>query len=160
MKTWQWVLVNFVPGVALGMLVPAGGTAIQAATDPKDSGHAISMFYMIRGCGQTVGVAIGSTIFRYQLANVLKSSDLVGDGGVVAEATVEGLLRILRTLRENGEDGRVLIEGIVKALRVVWGVACAIAGVAAVASFWMKAYSLDRKGKVEDVKTTDIGLRD
>lgn len=56
------------------MLVPAGGTVSQAATALADSGDAISMFYMIRGCGQTVGVTIGSTIFRYQLADVLKAN--------------------------------------------------------------------------------------
>lgn len=39
-----------------------------------------------------------------------------------------------------------------RALRVVWGVGCAFAGVAAVASVWMRAYSLDRKGKVEELK--------
>ena len=153
--TYAWILLNLVPGIALGMLVPAGGTAIQAATDPKDSGHAISMFYMIRGCGQTVGVAIGSTIFRYQLADVLRSSNFLETGGseVGAEATVEGLLRILRGLKESGADNRELIEGIVKALRVVWGVGCALAGIATVASFWMRAYSLDKKGRVEDVET-------
>ena len=146
---FAWILLNLVPGIALGMLVPAGGTAIQAATSPADSGHAISMFYMIRGCGQTIGVAIGSTIFRYQLADVLS----LGSGGAGAEATVEGLLRILRGLKESGGDSEELIEGIVRALRVVWGVGCLLAGVAAVASFWMKGYSLDRKGKLEEIKT-------
>ena len=134
-----------VPGIALGMLVPAGGTAIQAATNPTDAGHAISMFYMIRGCGQTVGVAVGSTVFRYQLADVLSHAG--------AEATVEGLLRILRELKEGGGDSEELIEGIVRALRVVWGVGCALAGVAAVASWWMREYSLDRK-KI-DIRETE-----
>jgi hypothetical protein len=89
--TYAWILLNLVPGIALGMLVPAGGTVIQAATDQKDSGHAISMFYMIRGCGQTVGVAIESTIFRYQLADVLRSSNFLAAGGnkVGDKATVE-----------------------------------------------------------------------
>lgn len=82
MKTRAWILLNLVPGIALGMLVPAGGTAIQAATAPEDSGLAISMFYMIRSCEQTVGVAIGSTIFQYQLADILNNSGLVGNGEV------------------------------------------------------------------------------
>jgi hypothetical protein len=133
------------------MLVPAGGTAIQAATNPADAGHAISMFYMIRGCGQTVGVAVGSTVFRYQLADVLSHAGAASianargkSGRAGAEATVEGLLRILGGLKESGGDSEELIEGIVRALRVVWGVGCALAGLAAVASWWMREYSLDR----------------
>jgi len=145
--TVAWILINLVPGAALGMLVPAGGTAIQAATDSEDSAHSISMFYIIRGCGQTLGVAVGGNIFRYQL------SDILGVGSVAPEATVEGLLRILRNLRDNGEEDKELIRGIVQALMMVWAAGCALSGIMALASFWMKSYSLDRKLKAEEIKS-------
>lgn len=61
-------------------------------------------------------------------------------------------MRILRGLNESGGDIRELIEGIVKALRAVWGVECALAGVAAVANFWMKGYNLVGRGRAEELK--------
>jgi hypothetical protein len=135
---FAWILLNLVPGLGLGMLVPAAGTVVQAATESKDAAHSISMFYLLRACGQTIGVSIGGTIFRYQLSDVLD----VGD--VSSETTVEGLLRILRGLDKNGMDDRVLIKSIVQALRIVWAVGCALAGLACIASFWIESYSLDR----------------
>ena len=137
-----WVIVNLVPGLGLGMLIPAASTAIQAATKSEDAAYSISMFYLLRCAGQTVGVAVGGTVFRYQLGNILKV------GNVAPEATVEGLLKILRSLRGRSE-GEDLIQGIVKALMVVWGVGCAVAGVAGISSLWMKLYSLDRDRREE-----------
>jgi hypothetical protein len=139
-----WVFINLVPGLGLGMLVPAGGTAIQAATKPEDGAHAISMFYLLRASEQTAGVAIGGTIFRYQLDDVLKAGD------VAPESTVEGLLRILRGLNENEGEDMVLVHAIVRALMVVWAVGCALAGAVGIASFWMEGYCLDRKSEIKD----------
>ena len=44
---YLWILLNIIPGIALGLLIPVGGIAIQAATAPSDAGHAISMFYIV-----------------------------------------------------------------------------------------------------------------
>lgn len=140
---YTWILVNILPGIALGILIPATSTAIQAATDSDVAGHAISMFYMIRGCGQTIGVAIGSAIFRYQLANKLASANFLGRQEIEAEATVEALLRTIKNLKESGADDRELTEAIVEALRVVWGFGCALAGLTGIASLWIKPYDLE-----------------
>ncbi|KAH8807467.1 putative MFS transporter [Xylogone sp. PMI_703] len=137
------ILLNILPGVALGMLIPATSTAVQAATDPTVVGHAVSMFYMIRGCGQTIGVAIGSAIFRNRLTSILSLTSFAGKEEIAAGATVEALLRTLRGLKENGIDDRELINGVVKALRVVWGFGCALAGVTGIASYWIESYNLD-----------------
>jgi hypothetical protein len=108
------------------------------------------MFYMIRGCGQMVGLVIGGAMFLYQLHEVLELKAEY----VASEATVEGRLTILRALWNNREEGAESIEGIMRAwaLVIVWAVTAALAGITAIASFWMKQYRLDRKWKVEEAK--------
>ncbi|KAH6665388.1 major facilitator superfamily domain-containing protein [Halenospora varia] len=148
----SWIFINLVAGLGLGMLIPAGGTAIQAATPPEDAAQAISMFYLIRASGQTVGVAIGSTIFRYQMRNVL----VVGETS--PEATTEGLLKILRTLHRGGDEAETLIRGVVGSLRVVWAVGCGFAGCAGFACLWMKGYTLNQQRlKPESGSSSDHG---
>jgi hypothetical protein len=139
-----WIFINIVPGIGIGMTMPPTAIAIQASTEEADVANATATYYLIRTCGQTVGVAIGQTIFRAQLNSVLQG------GSVSPESTVEGLLKVLRVLHDSGEENEVLTRGVVQALKTVWGFGCVISGVTGLASYFVKSYSLDRDvGMVE-----------
>ena len=146
-----WVSINILPGLGLGMLVPAAGTAVQAASTKEYEANAISMFYLLRAAGQTVGVAIGGAVFRNQVKNV---------AGLGSGATADELLKMLQERRQNGKVDEAVVGIILKALRAVWSMGCAVAGAGLLISLWMKAYPLgDREGQIQGEEADNEGKR-
>jgi hypothetical protein len=136
----SWVFINMVPGLGLGILIPAQSTAIQAATNNENAGYAISMSMLIRSSGQAVGVAIGGTVFQNMLKNAINYSTI---RNVV---TAEALIRTIQDFPGSQAEKRELNRAIVEALRSVWGTGCGLAGVAGLASLLTKSLSLENKG--------------
>jgi predicted MFS family arabinose efflux permease len=88
-----WIFINVAPGLGLGVLIPAQLTAIQAATDNKSAGYAVSMSMLVRSSGEALGVAIGGVVFQ----NILRQS--IGSSAVRNVVTVDSLIRTMHVLQ-------------------------------------------------------------
>jgi EmrB/QacA subfamily drug resistance transporter len=141
--TWQWVLLNLVPGIGLGLLFPAMGFSIQASAPQKDAAGAVAMFTFFRGLGQSVGVAIGGVIFQNRIkAKLLTFPDIAPLAGKYAQ-DASALVEIIKSLPKDSPIKAQLKIGYADALKWIWIVMCGFAGVAMLASFYVKSYTLD-----------------
>lgn len=140
---WKWVVLNLVPGIGLGLLFPAMGFSIQASAPQKDAAGAVAMFTFFRGLGQSVGVAIGGVIFQNRIkAKLLTFPDTASLAGKYAQ-DASALVEIIKSLPENSKIKAELRIGYADALKWIWMIMCGLAGVAMLASFYSKAYTLD-----------------
>jgi hypothetical protein len=139
-----WIFINVVPGLGLGMVIPAQSIAIQAATGTEHAGHAISMSFLVRTAGQAFGVAIGAAVFQNGLARAL------GNTGLSASAlTVQAVTQEINYFTGSDEERRQLSWAIHLSLLSLWATGCALAGLAGLASLWMKAISLNQALQTE-----------
>jgi EmrB/QacA subfamily drug resistance transporter len=140
---WQWVLLNLVPGIGLGLLFPAMGFSIQASAPQKDAAGAVAMFTFFRGLGQSVGVAVGGVIFQNRIKIKLESfPDIAPLAGKYAQ-DASALVQIIKNLPADSQVRAELKIGYAEALKWIWVVMCGLAGLAMMASFYTRSYTLD-----------------
>ncbi|KIV82200.1 hypothetical protein PV11_04327 [Exophiala sideris] len=140
---WQWILINLVPGVGLGLLLSSMGFSIQASAPQKDAAGAVAMFTFFRGLGQSVGVAIGGVIFQNRIKASLQAfPDIAPKAGLYAQ-DASALVEIIKSLLNGSPMKAELQVGYAEALKWIWIVMCGFSGVAMMASFFVKAYTLD-----------------
>jgi hypothetical protein len=65
-----WIFINVALGLGLGVLIPAQLRVIQAATDNKSVGYAVSMSMLVRPSGEAFSIAISGIVFQ----NILRKS--------------------------------------------------------------------------------------
>lgn len=143
--TAQRVGYLIVMGVGTGVLFPAVQFAVQAGQPDEDVAIATSTFVFLRSLGQTFGVAISGTIFQNQWDKNM--ANLIAEGAIPpafqvpgnqAEGAVIYLSQlppaVLATARQLYSDS----------LRTVWIFFIPLAGIALIASLFMKNYSLDK----------------
>jgi MFS family permease len=76
------VFLMLVSGVGMSLLFPSMALAFQASAPQEDIAIAAAMFCFFRGCGQTVGGAIGDVIFQNRIiVELQKYPDLVAVAG-------------------------------------------------------------------------------
>ncbi|MCJ1459082.1 hypothetical protein MMC28_009459 [Mycoblastus sanguinarius] len=159
-STVAWIFLNLVSGVGMGILFPAMGFAIQAATDnQKDLAFAVALFSFFRAFGQAIGVAIGGTIFQNQMKQKLLSYPLLAPQATAYSADASALVQIIKGMAQ-GEARQQLVQAYADSLKTVWAVMCGFAGVALLVSFLTRGYDLDRaleteQGFQEEVKVGD-----
>lgn len=147
-STVAWVWFNIIIGIGFGILFPALMYPVQAATSNKNIAFAVGIFGAMRVIGETVGIAIAGTIFQNQLrTNLLGYPSLAGDAQKYS-VDAQGLVPIIKAMAE-GPVKEDLLQAYTDALKVVWGVMCALAGVAGFLSLGTKGLSLDRRLKTD-----------
>jgi MFS family permease len=159
-KIPQWVFIDLVSGVGLGILFPSLQFQLQAATTNKDMAFAVAMFVFFRSFGQALGVAIGGVIFQNEMVNNLRSyprfveqaSELAKDAAALVEV-------IKHTSIENGKLD--LQTAYTDSLRTVYIILTALAGVSLIASLFIKGYDLNvgletEQGLIVNPKKEDI----
>ncbi|RAH72996.1 MFS general substrate transporter [Aspergillus aculeatinus CBS 121060] len=146
-----WIVCLIVIGLGLGMLFSALNLAVLAAApSPTQTAAAATMFTFFRALGQTLGVALGGTIF----ANRVRAHTL-------ADSVLEAIRTHTTTMTNNHLDPVALVSLIdqipdpetkrqirtvfVDSLRVVWAFCCAMSGVAGLLSLGMRHYELARR---------------
>lgn len=146
--TVQWVFLNLVSGLGMGVLFPSMAFSIQAATINKDLAFAVALFSFFRAFGQAIGVAIGGVIFQNQLEKKLLTYPLLAPMAKSYSSDASGLVQIIKTM-EHGPARTQLIQSYADSLKFVWIVMCALAGVALLSSFLIKGLDLDRALETE-----------
>jgi MFS family permease len=145
----QWIFINGVSGVGMGLLFPSMQLAIQASAPQEDIAIAAALFTFFRGCGETVGVAIGGVIFQNRIAVELEKFP---DLAAAARHYSLDAIAIVKTISSLPPDLPQVLhakEGFGGALQVVWGVMCSLAAIALIATCFVKSYALDQALKTE-----------
>lgn len=154
-----WIFTTFVSGLGLGLLFPGMAFSVQAAVDVKDIAFGVAFFSFFRAFGQAIGIAIGGTIFQNQVRQKILGYPLIAPMADAYSQDATSLVRIIQTMADG--DAKVqLVQAYADALKIIWVVMCALAGVAMIASFFTKGYSLDqihqtKQGFVEAKKPSE-----
>ena len=148
----QWIFLNLVPGIGMGMLFPSLAFAVQAASRPEDLAFAVAMFSFFRAFGQAIGVAIGGTIFQNQIKKKLLAYPMLAPKAGEYSKDASTLVQLIKEMRgqpEAAQQVRDLIQAYSDALKIVWVVMCALSAVAMLSSFFIKSYDMDQPLKTE-----------
>jgi hypothetical protein len=138
-----WIFTTLVSGLGLGLLFPGMAFSIQAAVDPLYIASGVAFFSFFRAFGQTIGIAVGGTIFQNQIRQKILAYPLLAPMADEYSQDATSLVRIIQSMADG--DAKVqLIQAYADALKIIWVVMAALAGVAMIASFFTKGYSLDQ----------------
>ena len=160
LKTYAWVLITLVTGIGTGMLYPSLTFAIQAATPNKDQAYAVSLFTFFRAAGQTVGVAVGGTIFQNQIKQEILTHPSIAMHANAWSKDATILVGIIKAMPE-GLAKTDLVQSFADALKVIWIVVCALSAIGLISSLWIQYFSLDREletdhGFKHEERTSDV----
>ncbi|PNS21212.1 hypothetical protein CAC42_3550 [Sphaceloma murrayae] len=148
-----------VTGVGTGHLFPGLDFSIQAGSSEEDTAAAVAFFTFMRTFGQAVGVAVGGVVSQNAFRNEIASRPLIAANAASWASDPSALVRVLHAL-PDGQIRADLIESYADALKIVWMVCCAFAGLALLLTFTIKEYTLDRalESKQQFVEGSTSGL--
>lgn len=135
------------------MLYPSLSFAIMAATPNRDQAYCVALFTFFRAAGQTIGVAVGGSIFQNRMKSEILKYPTISRNASEWSADATRLVEIIR-LMPDGQAKADLIQSYADSLKTVWIVMCAVSALALATSFWIKHFSLDR------ALETDQGFRE
>ena len=146
--TVQWIFLNLVVGLGMGLLFPSMAFAIQAASTNANIAFAVAMFSFFRAFGQAIGVAVGGVVFQNQMKQKLlnyatlapKAGDYSGDAAA--------LVQIIKTF-PAGEAKEQLIQAYADSLKSVWVTMCGLAALAMFTSLFTKGLDLNKPFETE-----------
>jgi hypothetical protein len=144
----KWFFLTFTTGLGLGLLYTSLAILNQAAVDGQLVVFAISLFIFARMMGQALGVSLSGLIFQNRMrANLLKSMTLASQ----ADKFTKDASSLVVTLRNMpaGPTKQELRHAYADSLQVVWGVMCALSGIALIGSAFLKKTSLEREHRTE-----------
>lgn len=140
----QWVCLNLVPGIGLGLVITSMGYAIQAASSTENLPIAVAMFSFFRALGQALGVAIGEAIFQNRMeANLPKyhfPQDLVDTYTKNAASAVVAIKSI-----QDHHIKSSIQQAYTDSLRTVWIACCAIAACSFLLTFLIQHQDFNKK---------------
>jgi MFS family permease len=140
----QWVFINLVAGIGLGILYPAVMLAVQAAADPEYLTISVTMTPFFRVLGQAVGVAVGGVVFQNRIKHEFSNYPQLGRSAALYAQDASSLVQYIKALPRDGAE-RELIETLyANSLSTVWAVMCGIAGLGMVTAIFTKGYTLNQ----------------
>jgi len=143
-STPAWIFINLTAGLGIGILYPALTYGVQASSSDEDMAYAVTLLAFLRNLGQTIGVAIGGSVFQNQLAKQLMRYESLAPLAEQYAKDASGLVEVIKAL-PAGATKTDLIHSYSEALRYVWLVSCVFAGTSFVISLISKEYSIDRE---------------
>ena len=139
-----WIFINLTAGLGIGILFPALTYGVQASSTDADMAYAVTLLVFLRNLGQTIGVAIGGSVFQNQLAKQLKRYESLAPLAEQYAKDASGLVQVIKAL-PAGPTKTDLIHSYSEALKYVWLVSCVFAGVSFLLGLASKEYSIDRE---------------
>ncbi|KAL9028826.1 MAG: hypothetical protein Q9196_002854 [Gyalolechia fulgens] len=144
----EWIFLNLVGGVGMGMLFPSMAFAIQASQKNKDLAFAVAMFSFFRAFGQALGVAVGGTVFQNQMKTKLLAYPALASKADEYSRDASSLVQIIKAMKDD-----VIKENLQHAyadsLKVVWLTMCGFAGVGLILSLWTKGLDMNKPLETE-----------
>lgn len=148
-STPAWIFLTIVSGIGIGLLFPSIALAVQASTPPEDVATASTLVIWFRSFGQSLGVAIGGTIFQNRFAAELANLPSSIRGQIPDNVVV--LIEYTKHLPSEDLRKELLKELLTRSFRVIWIAMCAVAACATLMSFFIKEYSMAQEHKTEQV---------
>lgn len=133
-----WVLLSSIAGMGLGTVWSAGSFAVQAPASTADAPFAASTFVFIRALGQTLGVAVGGTIFQNTFKSKLGEDPRYAPYATQWARDAPALIEAIRRLGDR-DIQQFMASAYVDSLKNVWLVLCVLSGTAMLISFvWIR----------------------
>jgi MFS family permease len=156
----QWVFIDLISGLGLGILFPSLQFQLQAASSNSHLAFAVAMFSFFRSFGQALGVAIGGVIFQNQMAkNLMEYPQFAATANELARDAAS-LVQIIRDTHD-GPDKLALRSAYAESLKTVYIVLTCLSGFALVLSAAIKGYDLNRGLETEQfLKTGEKSLEE
>jgi len=163
-KIPQWIFIDLVSGVGLGILFPSLQFQLQAASSGKDMAFAVAFFVFFRSFGQALGVAIGGVIFQNQMITKLQAYSQYAAQASELSKDAAALVEIIKNT-PAGQGKLELQTAYTDSLRTVYIVMAALAGMCLVASLFIKAYDLNvgletEQGLIQSKKSKEVKLEE
>ncbi|RMD39615.1 hypothetical protein DV735_g5511, partial [Chaetothyriales sp. CBS 134920] len=133
----QFIFINLVPGVGLGLLFPALQFQLQAASSSKNVAFAVAMFSFFRAFGQTLGVAIGGVIFQNQMTHKLRAYPHYAANASDLARDATALVYIIQGT-PAGQDKDDLLKAYNGSIRAIYIFLTACTGLALITCTWIK----------------------
>ena len=146
--TVSWIFLNLVSGLGMGILFPSMAFSIQAATPSKDLAFAVGLFSFFRSFGQSIGVAIGGTIFQNQMKKELLTYPLLASQATEYSADASSLVQVIKKM-PAGQARTELLQSYTDALQIVWAVMTGLAFLGLLSSALIQGLDLDRALETE-----------
>jgi MFS family permease len=150
----QWIFIDLVSGLGLGILFPSLQFQLQAASSNAHLAFAVAMFSFFRSFGQAIGVAIGGVIFQNQMRQHLLTYPQFASRASELAKDAAALVQVIRETHE-GPNKLALRTSYTDSLRTVYIVLACLAGLALVLSLGVKAYDLNRGLETEQFLKTE-----
>lgn len=144
----QWVFIDLISGLGLGILFPSLQFQLQAASANQHLAFAVAMFSFFRSFGQALGVAVGGVIFQNQMQKNLMSYPQFKATAHELAKDAAALVQIIRDT-PDGPNKLALRTAYADSLKTVYIVLTCLAGVALVLSMLVKSYDLNRALETE-----------
>lgn len=141
--TVQWVFINLINGIGLGLLFTGLAFAIQASSEQADIAFAVSLFSFFRTFGQAVGVAVGGVVFQNELRRSLLAYPLLAPKADEYSRSAATLVQIIKAMPDDLPQKAQLVQAYADGLKRVWATICAMSGIALITSLFTQIYSLD-----------------
>ncbi|KAI9852378.1 MAG: hypothetical protein M1838_000900 [Thelocarpon superellum] len=148
-STVSWIFLNLVAGLGTGILFPSMAFSIQASVPTKDVAFAVALFSFFRAFGQSIGVAVGGTIFQNEMRRKLLTHPILAGDADQYATDAASLVQVINQMDVANPQRTPLVQSYADALKTVWLVMCALAAVALLTSFFVKSYSLDQAHDTE-----------
>ncbi|KAI1614407.1 DNA repair protein RAD50 [Exophiala viscosa] len=160
----QWIFIDLVSGLGLGILFPSLQFALQAASTAKDMAFAVAMFVFFRSFGQALGVAIGGVIFQNQMVKNLQAYPTYASQASELAKDAAALVEIIKNTA-SGQGKLELKTAYTDSLRTVYIVLTALAAVCLVASLFIKSYDLNvgletEQGLIQGSKVKEVKVEE
>ncbi|TVY52715.1 Efflux pump FUS6 [Lachnellula cervina] len=147
----QWLFINLVPGIGLGMLYCSLSYGAQAGAEEKDVAYAASMYTFSRSFGQCVGLAIGGAIFQTQFAIKLKAYPALASQASSLAKEASALVQIVKAMDKDLPERAMIVEAYADSLKVVWSIMAGLAFVGLVTSAFTEGLDINREPEAEQI---------
>ncbi|TLD36664.1 hypothetical protein E2P81_ATG02446 [Venturia nashicola] len=137
-----WIPIMVIVGIGHGLVLSAQNFATQAIALPRDEASAAAMYAFLRSLGSAIGVGIGGSVFQNAMATKLKQYGLPDSIAKNAESYISTHL-----WKEPIDTAvhRHAINAYVYGLRSTFAFFCGMAGLAGIASLFIKHFDMNKE---------------
>jgi MFS family permease len=136
----HWIPIFIVVGISHGPTMMSLIICIQAASPKEDVSYAASVYTFMRSLGQSVGVAIGATVFQNTMAHHLSTLSLP----TAIAKNAEEFVSILKQMPLESPERKMYTLAYAQSFRNLFEVLTGFAVLGLLTSFLIKEYSLNR----------------
>jgi len=137
----HWIPIFVCIGISHGPTMMSLIVCIQAAARKEDVGYAASVYTFMRSLGQSVGVAIGSTVFQNTLVHHLRALSLP----MTVASNAEAFISVMRQMPSGSPERQLYILAYSQSFRNLFEVLTGVSVLGALTSLLITEYSMNRK---------------